>query len=89
MLCNQYSYSLAIYTMFIFTGSIVVEKQLGSWANDGVCEGNGADISCGPGNQKQTRTCIDGTTDKCTSADIERTIWCRLPACSGKELLVV
>ena len=48
---------------------IAVEKQLASWSNDGVCEATGDNNSCGPGNQKQTRTCIEGTTDKCTEAD--------------------
>ena len=67
---------------------IVVEKQLGSWTNDGSCEGLDG-LSCGPGNQKQNRTCTNGTTDKCTTSDYEQTIPCNaagtaLPECPGK-----
>ena len=56
-------------------------KRLGNWTNTGVCEATGNDASCGPGNQNQTRTCSDGTTDKCTPTDRERTISCNLPNC--------
>lgn len=65
---------------------IKVEKQLGSWTNDGGCESTGDDYSCGPGNQKQTRICISGTTDKCSNSDRRKTISCSkpLPECVGK-----
>ena len=64
----------------------VVEKQLSAWTNIGDCEGTGEDPTCGPGNQKQSRTCTDGTADKCTDADREKTISCidagtALPEC--------
>jgi len=53
------------------------DKHLGGWINDGSCVATGADASCGPGNQRQTRTCADGTTDKCTASDVtEKTISC-------------
>ena len=67
-----------------------MEKQLGNWTNDGPCVATGNDASCGPGNQRQTRTCEDGTVDKCTEIDVvEQTILCSdagtaLPECTGK-----
>ena len=56
-------------------------KQLGHWINDGGCIASGADKSCGPGNQKQARNCVDGTSDKCTASDVSRTISCSKPDC--------
>ena len=53
-----------------------VEKQLGSWNNDGNCVAKGDDPTCGPGHQNQMRTCVDGTTDKCTASDTVQTISC-------------
>ena len=67
-----------------------MEKQLGDWTNDGTCVAAGDDASCGPGEQSQTRTCTDGTIDKCSGTDItEQTISCSdagtaLPDCPGK-----
>ena len=63
-------------------------KSLGQWTNDGKCAATGADPKCGPGNQIQTRTCTDGTIDKCTDADRKRTVSCnvagtQLPICTG------
>lgn len=65
------------------------EKQLGSWENDGNCVATGGDKTCGPGNQKQTRTCDDGTVHTCTTSDTEQTIPCseagtNLKKCPGK-----
>lgn len=42
--------------------------------------------ACGPGTQLQHRTCTDGTTDKCTEDDVQRSITCSaagvpLPPC--------
>ena len=59
-------------------------KQIGSWINDGGCVASGADKNCGPGNQRQTRNCVDGTTDKCTESDKMKTISCNLPDCPLK-----
>ena len=59
-------------------------KQLGHWTNDGGCIASGADKSCGPGNQKQTRNCVDGTSDKCTARDMSQTIRCSKPDCPKK-----
>lgn len=53
-----------------------MEKELGSWTNDGVCEAIGDDKSCGPGTQNQTRTCTNGTTDKCNDTDTVQTVTC-------------
>ena len=69
-----------------------VEKQLGSWNNAGVCVSSGDDPACGPGNQKQVRTCIDGTNDKCTASDTVQTVSCNdagtaLPACIIEKTL--
>ena len=55
---------------------IEIEKKLGSWTNDGDCEADGDDHTCGPGTQKQKRTCTDGTTNKCTTEDIEQMVSC-------------
>ena len=61
-------------------------KILGNWTNDGECQAEGEEPSCGPGNQLQIRTCVDGTLEKCTNEDIERTATCldagsALPSC--------
>ena len=56
--------------------NIETEKQLGSWTNDGECIAKGNDPACGPGHQRQLRTCIDGTNDQCTAADTVQTISC-------------
>ena len=46
---------------------IEIKKKLGSWTNDGGCFADHGDApACGPGTQNQTRTCEDGTIDKCT-----------------------
>ena len=60
-------------------------KRLGNWTNDGICE---SDFKCGPGTQKQTRCCIDGSTDKCTPADKEQTISCsEAVTCNSMSLI--
>ena len=71
-----------------------VEKQLGSWTNDGSCTAKGDDPTCGPGHQNQMRTCVDGTTDKCTASDTVQTISCYdagsgLPDCIVEKVLGV
>ena len=77
--------------VYLVAGKKQREKQLGAWSNDGTCVATGDDASCGPGNQKQTRTCTDGTVDKCTANDnIEQTISCSdagtgLPECTCKD----
>ena len=63
-------------------------KELGLWVNEGNCIAIGGDISCGPGNQRQTRTCVDGELEKCTDILTIRTIECSdagttLPNCKG------
>ena len=62
-----------------------------TWINDGGCIASAADNLCGPsaGTQKQTRTCIDGTNDRCQSIDREQTISCDLPDCPGKLSFIV
>ena len=57
------------------------EKQVGNWEHDGKCEATGKDKTCGPGNQAQTRSCKDGTVDKCSDDDRRRVIPCSLPNC--------
>ena len=69
--------------LFYFTAS----KILGEWANEGSCNGEGEDITCGPGSQHQRRACTDGTIDKCTAEETQRTVTCEvagtaLPVCS-------
>ena len=65
------------------------KKEFGDWTNDGGCKAIGNDKTCGLGNQKQTRRCLHGTTDKCTKSDTTRTITCSdagnpLPTCRGQ-----
>ena len=62
-------------------------KVLGiDWQNEGPCNGIGNDPTCGEGIQLQTRHCDDGTKDKCTDEEKQRTISCEdagtaLPDC--------
>ena len=69
--------------------SIAAPKaQIGTWENVGQCIGTGKDPSCGPGIQNQTRSCIDGTQEKCSEFDLERIAPCHwadstLPDCEG------
>ena len=43
-----------------------------------MCNGIGAEPSCGEGNQVQTRQCTDGTVDRCTDEDRQRNITCEI-----------
>ena len=67
------------------------QKKVGNWTNQGGCLVLNADKSCGPssGTQKQERTCIDGTSDKCQSNDRKRAIVCDLPDCPGGALIYI
>ena len=61
-------------------------KEFGPWANDGACVALEEGKTCGPGLQKQTRTCINCTTDKSTDVDTMKNISCMdagtaLPKC--------
>ena len=72
--------------------SLDVCKQLGNWVNLGGCIANGTDSSCGPGLQTQTRTCTDGTTDKCNDFETKQNISCSnagttLPSCRKRNLI--
>ena len=63
-------------------------KVLGDWTNVGACVATSGG-NCGPGTQSQTRTCEDGTVDKCTAVDTTRSVSCAdagtaLSACPGK-----
>ena len=63
-----------------------------TWANDGECVATAKDpislLPCGPGTQKQTRTCKDGTIEKCNiDAVLEpltKSVTCELTKCTGK-----
>ena len=57
------------------------EKETGSWKNDGKCKPIEQSKNCGPGQQQQSRHCKDGTVDKCSEEDRQRTIPCSLPDC--------
>lgn len=66
--------------------SISASKILGEWTNEGSCNGDGDDPTCGAGTQLQSRTCTDGTIDKCTVVDTHRSVTCAvagtaLPVC--------
>ena len=59
---------------------------MGEWTNEGSCNGDGDDPTCGAGTQLQSRTCTDGTIDKCTVVDTHRSVTCAvagtaLPVC--------
>ena len=81
-----------MYTIVILIVSNIVGKaQLGPWENVGNCIGIGDDPTCGPGKQNQSRTCKDGTEDKCSDLVLKRTAPCHwadtiLPNCKGKLL---
>ena len=40
-------------------------KTFTTWKNNGPCVATGKDLTCGPGNQMQKRTCKDGFPDVC------------------------
>ena len=62
-------------------------KILGNWTNQGDCQSVKTNYSCGPGNQLQSRTCSNGTIDKCRAEDLTRSIPCKQahsnPDCTG------
>ena len=55
----------------------VKNKTVGKWENNGPCIGIGEDRTCGKGIQIQSRTCEDGTFDKCQRLDNVRNITCK------------
>ena len=59
-------------------------KVLGTWYNVGSCVAIGTDPYCGPGNQRQTRSCVDGTRDRCSNSDRYRYVTCNKPDCPKK-----
>ena len=74
---------------------LIAPKTFGEWANEGSCHGEGDDPTCGAGSQQQKRTCTDGTIDKCTTTETQRTVTCEvagtaLPVCSRflNEILI-
>ena len=80
--------------MFCTQNAIIVPKLFGDWTNEGKCAGTGDDPNCGPGTQHQKRTCTDGTVDKCTATEKQRTVTCtiagtQLPACRGKYTILL
>ena len=73
---------------YIYIFNAAPKAQIGTWENVGQCIGTGKDPSCGPGIQNQTRSCIDGTEEKCSEFDLERIAPCHwadstLPDCEG------
>ena len=62
------------------------EKKLGNWTTNEACKS--IVDGCGPRFTTQIRECTDGTNDKCTKADTERTVTCdgiefQQPNCTG------
>ena len=52
-------------------------KTYGVWTNVGSCISSGSDPACGSGQQKQTRSCINGTgSEICSKQDEERITSC-------------
>ena len=83
---------MLLYFSISFSLQIIAYKQLGEWNNDGGCDATGDDKTCGPGTQKQKRTCIDGVTNKCSETDTDRTVSCHdagtaLPDCVVEKAL--
>ena len=64
--------------LFIY---MIEQKIFGNWENVGPCIATGSDKNCGPGEQFQVRSCIDGTVDKCTKEDRQHKISCNLGDC--------
>ena len=57
-------------------------KILGDWENEGTCNAFGGVPTCGDGIQvggiqEQSRTCVDGTVDKCKDEDTHRITTCK------------
>ena len=63
------------------------QKVLGAWKNIGLCTTKSSNLTCGPGLQRQERTCLDGTgVEICTEDDRKQVISCKaagsqLPEC--------
>merc|ERR1711936_719482 len=56
----------------------VASKILGEWTNEGSCNGDGDDPTCGAGTQLQSRTCTDGFVQynrKCYKFSTEEQTW--------------
>ena len=47
-----------------------------NWTNEGECKPLNTVMMCGDGKQKQTRICVDGNIDVCTSKDKEQHVPC-------------
>ena len=60
---------------------------MGSWKVHGKCNPKQVRSKCGPGTQSLTRTCTDGTINKCKSADRKTQRQCSLGSCSKKKKL--
>ena len=43
-------------------------KIYGIWTDSGPCNATGSKPDCGPGTKSQSRSCEDGTIDKCTES---------------------
>ena len=74
--------------IYHFNVNLILEQNaLDDWINDGPCNSNGEDPTCGPGTQLQKRTCTDGT-DICPDEETQKTVTCaeagtQLPQCSA------
>ena len=56
---------------------ISVPKILRDWENEGTCNAFGGVPTCGDGIQVQSRTCVDGTVEKCKDEDTHRLTTCK------------
>ena len=61
--------------------NLLLEKQLSTWTSNGICKALNSDRLCGLGYQIETRQCVDGTREKCNTADNVKIIECKLPDC--------
>ena len=64
------------------------QKIVGAWTNVKGCIPAAKTCGLSAGAQKQVRTCIDGTKNKCQSNDREREILCDLPDCPGERIFI-
>ena len=61
--------------------TFLVPMVFGPCTNAGLCKGMEGNPACGTGEKDQTRTCTDGTIEKCDADANKRTLTCALQAC--------
>lgn len=54
----------------------IIEKIVGNWSTEGVCNLLAIDMQCGPGYQVQRRNCSNGAEEQCSFVDTVRIVSC-------------